>query len=107
MPSSAGTTARRCSGCRPAIGLGGRDPAAQLNLEFRAADATGNPWLVMGLLIRAGLEGIRQRLPAPEGLDRPIEEVGEDAQRALKLYEMRRLKGLDGGAKCLRYAGVH
>jgi glutamine synthetase len=32
----------------------------QLNLEFRAADATANPWLVLGLLVRAGLQGIEQ-----------------------------------------------
>lgn len=32
----------------------------QFNLEFRAADATANPWLVLGLLVRAGLQGIQK-----------------------------------------------
>ena len=40
-------------------------PAQQYNLEFRAADVTSNPWIVLGSLIRAGLEGIRESLVAP------------------------------------------
>lgn len=40
-------------------------PARQYNLEFRAADVTSNPWIVLGSLIRAGLEGIREHLAAP------------------------------------------
>lgn len=39
--------------------------ARQYNLEFRGADATSNPWIVLGALIRAGLDGIRDNLPAP------------------------------------------
>ena len=41
------------------------NPARQYNLEYRAADATSNPWIVLGVLIRAGLEGIRAGLDAP------------------------------------------
>jgi glutamine synthetase len=43
----------------------GSDPARQYNLEFRGADVTSNPWIVLGALIRAGLDGIRNNLPAP------------------------------------------
>lgn len=42
----------------PTSSLGGGDITKQYNLEFRAADATANPWLVLGALVRAGLEGI-------------------------------------------------
>jgi glutamine synthetase len=42
------------------------DPRKQYNLEFRAADATSNPWIVLGALIRAGLDGIRESLSAPK-----------------------------------------
>ncbi|SEL84314.1 glutamine synthetase family protein [Nonomuraea pusilla] len=35
------------------------------NLEYRAADATANPWLALGVLLRAGLEGVRRGYPAP------------------------------------------
>ncbi|GAA3111439.1 glutamine synthetase family protein [Streptosporangium carneum] len=43
----------------------GPDAGAQLNLEYRAADATANPWLALGVLLRAGLEGIRRNYPEP------------------------------------------
>ncbi|MEO3755493.1 glutamine synthetase family protein [Streptomyces sp. B6B3] len=42
-----------------------RTPVAdQLNLEYRAADATANPWLGLAALVRAGLHGIRHYEPA-------------------------------------------
>jgi len=47
----------------PTLQLEGCAPADHLNLEYRAADATANPWLVMAVLIKAGLEGIRSGLP--------------------------------------------
>ena len=37
----------------------------QTHLEFRAADATANPWLALGALVRAGLDGVHRALPAP------------------------------------------
>ncbi len=46
------------------------DPAAQLRLEYRGADATANPYLALGALVRAGLDGVRRRLAAPPILDR-------------------------------------
>ena len=49
----------------PTSTVGGGDPRRQYNLEFRAADATANPWLVLGVLARAGLAGIRSESPAP------------------------------------------
>ncbi|WP_066685128.1 glutamine synthetase family protein [Sphingomonas sp. CCH18-H6] len=39
--------------------------AAALNLEYRPPDALSNPHLVTGMLVRAGLDGIRHRLPLP------------------------------------------
>lgn len=41
----------------------GRPEAEQFNIEFRATDGAANPHLVLALLVRAGLEGIRDRLP--------------------------------------------
>ena len=49
----------------PTVTMGGKDPAKQYNLEFRAADATASPHLVLGAIVRAGLEGIRAKLPPP------------------------------------------
>lgn len=45
-----------------------QDPAKQgkaFNMELRAPDATASPYMVIGALVRAGLEGIRQNLPLP------------------------------------------
>ncbi len=39
--------------------------APQFNVEFRAADATANPYLALGALVYAGLDGIRRKMPAP------------------------------------------
>jgi glutamine synthetase len=41
------------------------DPAPRFNLEFRAADAAASPYLQLGMLVYAGLQGIRDGLPAP------------------------------------------
>lgn len=42
----------------PTTSLSNTAPAMQYNLEFRAADATANPWLTLGVLVKAGLQGI-------------------------------------------------
>ena len=49
-----------------------RIPAANrenYRAELRSPDPTANPYLAFMLLIRAGLEGIRDRLPLPESTD--------------------------------------
>jgi glutamine synthetase len=49
----------------PTVTIGGRDPARQYNIEYRAADATGNPYLSLAAVVRAGLEGLKAKLPTP------------------------------------------
>lgn len=46
----------------PTTSVGGQDPAAQFNIEYRAADATGNPYLSLAAIVRAGLQGINDDL---------------------------------------------
>lgn len=41
------------------------DPVAAYNFEYRACDAAASPYLALGALVWAGLQGIRDRLPAP------------------------------------------
>jgi glutamine synthetase len=43
----------------------GREIARQTHLEFRAGDAAASPYIALGALVRAGLEGLRDKLPAP------------------------------------------
>ncbi len=49
----------------PVPTLGGRDPAAAFNIEYRAADATANPYLALAGVIRAGLSGLSNGRAAP------------------------------------------
>jgi glutamine synthetase len=67
----------------PIVSLAGQDPAAQFNLEFRAADATANPHLVLGALVRAGLTGIRERLACPPILRADPTRLAPDELAAL------------------------
>ncbi|WP_374380722.1 glutamine synthetase family protein [Dongia sp.] len=43
----------------------GRDVSKQVHLEFRASDATASPYMVLGALVRAGLEGLRAQMKTP------------------------------------------
>jgi glutamine synthetase len=54
----------------PLVALAAEDPATQLRLEYRGADAAANPYLALGALVRAGLAGVREDLPQPLLLDR-------------------------------------
>jgi glutamine synthetase len=66
----------------PIVTVGGGEPADQLHIEYRGADASANPHLALGAIIHAGLEGIRAKLPAPPMLDRdPNELDGEEVER--------------------------
>jgi glutamine synthetase len=49
----------------PVVTIGGKNPSRQFNIEYRAADATGNPYLSLAAIVRAGLEGIKAGLPTP------------------------------------------
>jgi glutamine synthetase len=66
----------------PLVSLAGADPADQLHLEYRGADATANPYLALGAILHAGLEGLRAELPAPPILDRdPAQLDAAEAKR--------------------------
>ena len=66
----------------PLVALGSTEPAAQLRLEYRGADATANPYLALGAIVRAGLDGVRSGLPSPPILDGDPAGLGEvDAAR--------------------------
>ena len=57
--------------------VSGSDPARQLNLEFRAADAAACPHLALAVLVLAGLEGIQKDLPAPTLVEGDPSELDE------------------------------
>jgi len=45
----------------PLLDRPGQDLHRNFNVEYRAADATGNPYLVLGALVWAGLDGLRSK----------------------------------------------
>lgn len=49
----------------PTLDLPGSNPAKQFNMEYRAADACASPHLSLAVVLRAGLEGIRNNLVQP------------------------------------------
>jgi len=40
------------------------------NVEYRPCDATASPYLTLGALVRAGLDGVRRKLALPPAIDR-------------------------------------
>ena len=54
-------TARRCCGSRRSWRSAAASPAAQMRLEYRGADAAANPYLALGAILRAGLDGRARR----------------------------------------------
>jgi glutamine synthetase len=102
--------------------------AAQFNMEYRVADATASPYLALGALIQAGLDGIRLKrslddhipAPLPSSLSQALDllEAAEPAAGWLgaallpaylhfKRAEIKGLEGLDEREICRRYAEVY
>ncbi len=107
---------------------GGSEPAPlQFNVEFRVGDATASPYIALGALIRAGLDGVRRGLEVPEtpgalpeslaaalaalAADTEAREwMGEELMTAyemLKASEQASLAGLDDAEICGRYADAY
>ena len=120
-----GAAIRICQGA----GSEAESLARQFNVEFRVADAAASPYLALGALVHAGLDGIRKRraIPTAEGggeLPKTLEAAlallagcveakdwfGEDFLRlylSFKRAEIRSLGGLDEREICRRYAEVY
>jgi glutamine synthetase len=52
-------------------------------MELRAPDGTASPYMVIGGLVRAGLEGIRAKLPLPTALGKDPAELTAAEREAL------------------------
>ena len=102
--------------------------AHQFNVEFRVADAAASPYLALGALAWAGLDGLRQRrrladhvpAPLPASLDAALDAFAASTAAAgwfgpvfhgiylsFKRAELRALAGLDEAAICDRYAAIY
>jgi glutamine synthetase len=79
-----------------AIGLQNREAALRItpgigdaaarrqghNIEYRPSDGTASPYLVLGGLVRAGLEGIRRGLACPSGITEDPADMTAAAREA-------------------------
>jgi len=74
----------------PTPTLGGADPILAANLEFRACDATANPWLALAAIVRAGLDGLEQGLPAPHVVEGDLEDLGPVDRQRLGVRDLPR-----------------
>ena len=72
----------------PTSSLGGASPAQQFNVEYRAADATACPHLVLAAVTRAGLEGVRAGLEAPPIVDTDPVGMSDDERGRLGLRRL-------------------
>ena len=68
----------------PTFGTSPDAVARQFNFEYRAADATANPYLQLAVILRAGLAGIRDGLPAPQPTQEEDPETMSPAARAAR-----------------------
>lgn len=76
----------------PTIEIDGKNPEPQLHFEFRAGDIGANPWLLLAVVLRAGMEGLRQELePAEVVVGDPsqaqITQLPGDLAQALDAFE--------------------
>lgn len=55
--------------------------AQQFNFEFRAADATGSPYLQLAALVHAGVQGIEEALPVPDATQDDLSLLDADTLR--------------------------
>jgi glutamine synthetase len=102
--------------------------ASAFNVEYRVADATANPYLVLGSLIHAGVDGIENRIalpretgrqPLPRTLAEALDNLRDtpaarkwfgpeflDVYLDFKRQEEQAVAGLDPQTICDRYAAV-
>ena len=70
--------------------LEGVEPATATNFEFRAADVSGNPYLVLGALAYSGLQGLREHLPQPHVTTTAPESMSHEERIELELTHLPR-----------------
>ena len=82
-------TARPASASAPSSAPSPTRWPPQFNFEFRAADATANPYLQLATILRAGLEGIRGKLPTPTPtVERDPGEMSPEEREAMGIVRL-------------------
>ncbi len=60
----------------------------QFHFEYRVADGTASPYLLLGALVWAGLHGLRQDLPAPPVTEENVAEMSGTDRAALGIQAL-------------------
>lgn len=75
----------------PVLSLPGVDAAKSYNVEFRVCDAAASPYLALGALVHAGVDGIRRNLPLTPSAH--VAAMSEDARDAAGIRPLPRTLG--------------
>jgi glutamine synthetase len=67
----------------PVVEFGRGNPAHSFNVEYRAADATANPWLVLAGIIQAMADGLERKCVLPKVLHGEVEGFGRQLPHSL------------------------
>jgi glutamine synthetase len=80
--------------------IGGAGEAQQFNVEYRVADAAASPYLALGALVWAGVDGIRHARSLPAIPERNFADAGEAGRDAAEMRPLPRSldEALDGFA---------
>jgi glutamine synthetase len=78
--------------------FGSEDPAEQFNVEYRVADAAASPYLALGALVWAGVDGIRHQRSLPAPPERSFWDMSEAEREAAGVRPLPRSldEALDG-----------
>lgn len=66
----------------PVFKTTGVDRAQQYHFEFRAADATASPYILLGAIVAAGLRGLDAGLPSPAATESDPDAMSEAERQA-------------------------
>lgn len=96
------------------------NPAKNTNFEYRASDAAANPYLVLGALVYAGIEGLRKKMKLPiptnkdpESMKKPelkrhgLQRLPKSLEEALSTLESSKLMKAAMGKEFLNAYLVH
>jgi glutamine synthetase len=67
--------------------------ASQFNVEYRVADATACPYMALGALVHAGVDGIERGLALPEPSSKPFAAMEEEERLAAGIRRLPRTLG--------------
>ena len=74
-----GSSLRVCA----VIAMAAEDAAHQFNVEYRVSDATASPYMALGAIVHAGVDGIRKAMTLGTPPARTVWEMTEEQRREL------------------------